>query len=135
MKKGLLYGSIIFFAGILMGGSSSMLSCGPVPVEGLILIDGTSSICYDEYNSSNYYVYSFTLYNGGPDDIYISPDIVKIQNRFVHDMNEYLEAGSSITVKGKIELFSKNVSKETIMDIGPVSYLNVSYTQMIPFPV
>jgi hypothetical protein len=142
MEKGLSYGLLIIVAIILPGLSSNIWSCGPVQVEGLFLVDGSSSIGSSDVNGSiNIYSYSFTLYNSGSDDIYIttvepvlaqSPYIVSSQDSLRQEINKLVVSGSSLTIQGTIEL-TGNVSKEEIMNLEPIIDVNISSTQTIPY--
>lgn len=143
MEKGISYGLLIIVVGILIGMSTNMWSCGPVKVEGLILVDSTSSIGSSVEDESNtLYTYSFSLYNSGQDDIYItgiqpvlaqSPYIVSSSESLFQKINRFLESESSLTFEGVIELNAENVSKEEIADLKPIVYINVSSTQTIPY--
>lgn len=142
MEKGLSLVLLIVAAGIIIGAGTNMWSCGIVPVEGLFLVDGSSSIgSSDGNNSSNLYKYNFTLFNSGP-DIYVttvepvpaqSPYIVSSADSLRQQLNKLVVSGSSITVEGTIELYTENVSKEEIMELEPIVYVNVSSTQKIPY--
>lgn len=139
----ILYGLLILMVGILIGSSSNTLSCGPTPVEGLLLVDGVSSVGSSEENGSiSIYNYEFTLYNSDQETIYIS-DIrpVLVQSEYTLSSQESvsrtigrnLSALSSITVNGSVEMYTANLSKEQIMELRPISYINVSSTQSIPY--
>ena len=142
MEKSISYGLLIAVAIVLIGLSSNMLSCGPVQVEGLFLVGGSSSIGSSDANgSNNIYSYSFTLYNSGSNDIYIttiepvlapSPYVVSSQDSLRQEINKFVVSGSSFTVKGTIEL-TGNVSKEELMNLEPIIDVNVSSTQTIPY--
>ncbi|WP_292468235.1 hypothetical protein [Methanolobus sp.] len=138
-----LYGLVILFVGILIGSSGDTLSCGPVPVEGLLIVDGSAwGGSSDENQSIHRYNYEFTLYNNGQDDIYItkvepllaeSRFIISSQDSVSRLINSNVAAGYNISVNGSIELFTENLSKEEILDIQPIVYVNISSTQTIPY--
>ncbi|WP_342304783.1 hypothetical protein [Methanolobus sp. ZRKC5] len=142
MEKGLSLVLLIVAAGIIIGAGANMWSCGIVPVEGLFLVDGSSSIgSSDGNNSSNLYKYNFTLFNSGP-DIYVttvepvpaqSPYIVSSPASLRQQLDKLVVSGSSITIEGTIELYTENGSKEEIMNLEPIVYVNVSSTQTIPY--
>jgi hypothetical protein len=143
MDKRLSYGLLIIVAVVLMGSAGNIWSCGPVQVQGLLLVDGTSSIGSSDGNGSgDIYRYEFTLYNSGGEDIFIttvepvlrqSPYIASSQASVSRELNRLLAAGSSVTVNGTIELATANITKEEIVDLEPILYVNVSSIRSIPY--
>ncbi|WP_340818444.1 hypothetical protein [Methanolobus sp. WCC4] len=143
MEKGVSYGLLIIVVAVLIGLSGNIWSCGPVPVEGLLIVDGSSSIgSSDDNGSVSIYSYEFTLLNSGGKDIYVttvepvlaeSPYIITSQASVLQKMNSYVEAGSSLKVEGIIELDTGDVPKEEIMDLKPILYVNVSSTEVLPY--
>ncbi|MDG6243735.1 MAG: hypothetical protein QCH31_04985 [Methanolobus sp.] len=143
MNKDLSYGLFIIVAIVVIGLAGNMWSCGPVQVEGLLLVDGVSSIGSSDVNApGDIYRYEFTLYNSGRDDIFIttvepvliqSPYIVSSQDSVKEEINSLVAAGSYVTVKGNIELDTADLSKEEVSGLEPILYVNVSSTQSIPF--
>jgi hypothetical protein len=138
--KGYLHGSILLFLGVLIGLGVSSLSCGPVPVEGLIFVDGLMSGGSGTNDSIYIYNYNLTLYNSGDKDIYIDviepvlssdPRIVSTQQSLVSEVNRYVPAGSVISIEGNIEIDSKNSTKEELMDIDPIKCINMTSTETI----
>jgi hypothetical protein len=142
IDKGFLHGSILLFLGVLIGLSVSSLSCGPVPVEGLIFVEGLMSGGSDTNDSIYMYNYNMTLYNSGDKDIYIDaiepvlssdPRIVSTQQSLVSEVNRYVPAGSVISIKGNIEIDSENSTKEELMDIDPIKCINMTSTETIHY--
>jgi hypothetical protein len=139
----ILYGLLILMVGILVGSSGNTLSCGPVPVEGLLLVDGSVGVgSLDGNQSIHLYNYEFTLYNSGQENIYVtevepvlaeSRLIISSQDSVSRQINSNVTAGSYITINGSIELSTENMSKEEIIDIQPIVYVNVSSTQTLPY--
>jgi hypothetical protein len=139
----ILYGLLILMVGILIGSSGNTLSCGPVPVEGLLLVDGSVGLgSLDGTQSIHLYDYEFTLYNSGQENIYVtevepvlaeSRVIISSQDSVSRQINSNVRAGSYITINGSIELSTENMSKEEIIDIQPIVYVNVSSTQTLPY--
>lgn len=139
----ILYGLLILMVGILIGSSGDTLSCGPVPVEGLLIVEGSSwSGSSDENHSIHLYNYEFNLYNSGQENIYVtevepllseSQLIISSQDSVSRQINSNVTAGSYITINGSIELSTENMSKEEILDIQPIVFVNVSSTQTIPY--
>ncbi|SFM25099.1 hypothetical protein [Methanolobus profundi] len=142
MEKNLSYALLIITVGILIGFSGNIWSCGPVQVEGLLVVEGVSSMGLAENNSSvTIYTYEFTLYNSGQEDVYVtsvepiladSPYILTSQDSVLQDINGYVEAGSSMNVGGTVELFTEGMSKEEIMDLEPIVNVRVSSTETMP---
>lgn len=143
MEKGVSYGLLIIVVAILIGLSGNLWSCGPVPVEGLLIVDSISSIGSSEENSSiSLYRYEFTLYNSGEKDFYVTtvepvlvdrPYVISSQDSVLQEINSYVEAGSSVKVEGIIELYTENSTKEEIMDLKPIMYFNISSTETLPY--
>ena len=139
----ILYGLLILMVGILIGSSGDTLSCGPVPVEGLLLVDGSAGVGSSDGNQSiHLYNYEFNLYNSGQENIYVtevepvlaeSRLIISSQDSVSRQINSNVTAGSYITINGSIELSTENMSKEEILDIQPIVFVNVSSTQTIPY--
>ncbi|GEM_PF-2071244 len=139
----ILYGLLILIVGILIGSSGDTLSCGPVPVEGLLIVEGSSwSGSSDANHSIHLYNYEFDLYNSGQENIYVtevepvlaeSRLIISSQDSVSRQINSNVAAGSYITINGSIELSTENMSKEEILDIQPIVFVNVSSTQTIPY--
>ncbi|WMW22795.1 hypothetical protein RE476_02935 [Methanolobus mangrovi] len=142
MEKSHSYVLMIIVIAFLISLSTNMWSCGPVQIEGLFLVDGSSSIGSSDANdSNNIFSYSFTLYNSGSNDIYIttiepvlsqSPYIVSSQDSLRQEINKLVVSGSYVIVEGTIEL-TGNVSKEEIMNLEPIVHVNVSSTETIPY--
>ncbi len=143
MKQNFSYGLLILVAGILIGLSVSSFSCGPLKVEGLILVDGTTSIGQsDDDPFVSFYNYNFTLYNSGQENIYVTtiepilaenPYILSSQKSVREVVNKNLTPGSFISVEGTIRFDSGNATKEELMDFEPILYINVSSTETIPY--
>ncbi|WMW24893.1 hypothetical protein RE474_12535 [Methanolobus sediminis] len=126
IDKRFLHGSLLLFLGVLIGLSVSSLSCGPVPVEGLIFVDGLMSGHSGNDSFTEVYNYNLTFYNSGGEDIYVntiepvlSPDprILSTQQSLVSDINRYVPAGSVVSIEGSIIINSENSSKEDLIDI------------------
>ncbi len=142
-KKGFTIVLLVIITALVLSAGTSTFSCGPVKTEGVILVEGTGSIGSSDDNSSeNIYTYSFTLYNTGPEDIFVttvepelvqSPYIVTHPEEIVHDINQLVSVGSSLTVNGNIDLDSANLTKEDISSLRPIMYLNISSTKTIPY--
>ncbi|WP_321428511.1 hypothetical protein [uncultured Methanolobus sp.] len=140
IDKGFLHGSLLLFLGVLIGLSVSSLSCGPVPMEGLIFVDGLMSGGSGTNDSIYIYNYNLTLYNSGDKDIYIDaiepvlssdPRIVSTQQSLVSEVNRYVSAGSIISIEGNIEIDSENLTKEELMDIDPIKCINMTSIETI----
>lgn len=142
MEKGVFYGLLLFFAGILLGSSGNMQSCGPLQVEGLVLVDSSSSLSHGANNSISIYNYEITLHNGGQKDIYVTnikivpapgPYDIIFQDSGIHEVNSVIKSGSSLTIGGSAEIGSYNTTKEEIADFTPILALNVSSAESIPY--
>lgn len=141
IDKGFLHGTLILFVGVIIGLSVSNLSCGPVPVEGLIFVDGSMYSGHSENNTSIYvYNYNLTFYNSGDKDIYVNtiepvlssdPRIISAHESLVSVVNRYVLSGSSISIEGSIEIDSQNATKEELIDIEPIQCINVTSTETI----
>ncbi|MDK2825518.1 hypothetical protein SAMN04488589_1794 [Methanolobus vulcani] len=140
IDKSFLHGTLLLFLGVLIGLSVSSLSCGPVPVEGLIFVDGLMSAHSDNNGSTNVYTYNLTFYNSGDENIYVntiepvlSSDtrIISTQQSLIREINGYVPAGSIISIEGSIIINSENSTKEEIMDIEPIKCINITSTEII----
>ncbi|MEZ5335205.1 MAG: hypothetical protein R2741_08210 [Methanolobus sp.] len=142
MEKGVFYGLLLFFAGLLLGSSGNMLSCGPVQVEGLAIVESTSTMSYDENTSNSIYYYETVLYNSGLDDVYItSISIIPAPSSYnitfsdsgVYEINRIIEAGDSLVIEGSAEIDSGKAAKEELVDFIPILSLNISSVEEIPY--
>lgn len=141
VDKRFLHGSLLLFMGVIIGLSVSSFSCGPLPVEGLIFVGGTTNIGASGINDSiNIYNYNLTFYNGGEDVVYINtiepvldsdPHIISSQESQIKSFNSYVPSGSTISIEGSIKLYSSNSSKVEIMEIEPIQCINMTSTEII----
>jgi hypothetical protein len=141
IDKGFLHGSLLLFLGVIIGLSASNLSCGPVPLEGLIFTDGFMHSGHSDNNTSIYmYNYNLSFYNSGNKNIYVNSiepvlsldsRIISTQRSLASDVNRYVAAGSVISIEGSIEIDSENSTKEELMEIAPITCINVTSTETI----
>jgi acyl-CoA synthetase (AMP-forming)/AMP-acid ligase II len=141
IDKGFLHGSLLLFLGVIIGLSASNLSCDPVPVEGLIFVEGLMSGHSGNDSSTVVYKYNLTFYNSGNENIYVNtiepvlssdPRILSTQHSLVSEINRYVSPDSVVSIEGSILINSENSSKEDLIDIEQtIRCINMTSTETI----
>jgi hypothetical protein len=140
IDKRFLHGSVLLFIGVLIGLSVSSLSCGPVPVEGLIFVESVMSGHSGNDSFTEVYNYNMTFYNSGNEDIYVntiepvlSSDsrILSTQQSLISEIERYVPAGSVVSIEGSILINSEDSTKEEITGIEIIKCINMTSTETI----